>query len=42
VSNGQLETLHADTLQPGSYILRLALIHGGNIVQVDEVIFVVG
>lgn len=42
VSNGQLETLHADTLQPGSYILRLALIHGGNIVQVDEVIFAAG
>ncbi len=42
VSNGQLETLHADTLQPGSYILRLALIHGGNIVQADEVIFAAG
>ncbi len=42
VSNGRLETLHADALQPGSYILRLALIRGGNIVQVDEVIFAVG
>ncbi len=42
VSNGQLETLHADALQAGSYILRLALIRGGNIVQVDEVIFAVG
>ncbi len=42
VSNGRLETLHADALQPGSYILRLALVRGGNIVQVDEVIFAVG
>lgn len=42
VSNGQLEMLHADALQAGSYILRLALIRGGNIVQVDEVIFSVG
>ncbi len=42
VSNGQLETLHADALQPGSYILRLALFRGGNIVQVDDVIFTVG
>ncbi len=39
VNNGQLEILHADSLQPGSYILRLALIRAGNIVQVDEVIF---
>ena len=42
VSNGHLETLHADALQAGSYILRLALVRGGNIVQVDEVIFSVG
>ena len=41
VSNGQLEILHADALQRGSYILRLALVRGGNIVQVDEVIFTV-
>lgn len=39
VSNGPLETLHADALQPGSYVLRLALVRAGNIVQVDEVIF---
>ena len=41
VSNGQLEVLHADALQSGSYILRLALVRGGNVVQADDIIFVV-
>ncbi len=41
VSNGQLEILHGDALQAGSYILRLALIRGGHIVQENDVIFVV-
>jgi peptidoglycan glycosyltransferase len=40
VVQAQLETLHADALQPGNYVLRLALLRGGNIVQVSDVIFV--
>ncbi len=39
VLNGQLEMLHADALQPGNYVLRLALVHGGNIVQASDVVF---
>jgi len=41
VVQGQLETLHADALRPGNYVLRLALVRGGNIVQAADVIFVV-
>ena len=41
VVQGQLETLHADALRPGNYVLRLALVQGGNIVQATDVIFVV-
>ena len=41
VLQGQLETLHADALRPGNYVLRLALVRGGNIVQVTDVIFIV-
>lgn len=39
VVNGQLEILHADALRPGNYVLRLALVHSGNIVQADDVVF---
>ena len=39
VVNGQLETLHADALRSGNYVLRLALIQRGNIVQASDVIF---
>ncbi len=39
VVNGQLEMLHADALRSGNYVLRLALIHRGNIVQASDVIF---
>ena len=41
VVQGQLEMLHADALRPGNYILRLALVRGGGIVQATDVIFVV-
>ena len=41
VVNGQLETLHADALQSGSYVLRLALMRGGQMVQVHDVVFIV-
>ena len=41
VVQGQLETLHADALLPGNYVLRLALVKGGSIVQAADVIFVV-
>ena len=41
VVQGQLETLHADALLPGNYVLRLALVRGGSIVQAADVIFVV-
>ena len=41
VVNGQLETLHADALQTGSYVLRLALMRGGQMVQVHDVVFIV-
>lgn len=41
VSNGQLEVLHADALRAGSYVLRLALVRGGQMVQVHDVVFVV-
>ena len=41
VYNGQLETLHADALAPGAYVLRLALLRGGEIVQTNQVVFVV-
>ena len=39
VSNGQLEMLHADALRPGNYVLRLALIRGGDMVQASDVVF---
>ena len=39
VVNGQLEALHADALRPGNYVLRLALVHSGNIVQASDVVF---
>lgn len=39
VVNGQLETLHADALRPGFYLLRLGLIRGGDIVQVSDISF---
>ena len=41
VVNGQLEVLHADALQSGSYVLRLALMRGGQMVQVHDVVFIV-
>ena len=41
VVQGQLEMLHADALRPGNYVLRLALVKSGSIVQVSDVIFVV-
>lgn len=39
VVNGQLEELHADALQPGSYLLRLALIRGVDVVQQTDISF---
>ena len=39
VVNDQLEMLHADALRSGNYVLRLALVRGGNIVQASDVIF---
>ena len=39
VINGQLETLHADALRPGNYVLRLALVNIGGIVQATDVVF---
>ncbi len=39
VITGQLETLHADALRPGNYVLRLALVRGGSIVQADDIVF---
>ena len=39
VINGQLEMLHADALRSGNYVLRLALVRGGNIVQATDVVF---
>ena len=39
VVNGQLETLHANALRPGNYVLRLALVRGGSIVQADDIVF---
>ena len=39
VINGQLEMLHADALRPGNYVLRLALVRGGAIVQASDVVF---
>ncbi len=39
VINGQLEFLHADALRPGNYVLRLALVRGGGIVQAHDVVF---
>ena len=41
VVNGQLEVLHADALQSGSYVLRLALMRGGQMVQARDVVFFV-
>ena len=41
VVQGQLELLHADALRPGNYVLRLALVRGGNIVQATDVVFAV-
>lgn len=39
VVNGQLEELHADALQSGSYVLRLGLVRGLDVVQVTDVSF---
>ncbi len=39
VINGQLEMLHADALRTGNYVLRLALVRGGDIVQASDVVF---
>ena len=39
VINGQLEILHADALRSGNYVLRLALVRGGSIVQADDIVF---
>ena len=39
VISGQLETLHADALRPGFYLLRLGLIRGGDLVQVTDISF---
>ena len=41
VGHGQLEVLHADALRSGSYVLRLALLRQGTIVQVHDVVFTV-
>ena len=41
VVQGQLEMLHADALRPGNYVLRLALVRGGSIVQAVDVVFTV-
>ena len=40
-SNAVLGTLHADSLPPGNYVLRLALHKGDRIAQATDVIFVV-
>ena len=40
-SNAVLGTLHADSLPPSNYVLRLALHNGERIVQATDVIFVV-
>ena len=39
VSRGQLEYLHSDSLPPGNYALRLALVRDGHFVQVSDVLF---
>ncbi len=39
VVNGQLEMLHADALRSGNYVLRLALLRGGHIVQASDIVF---
>ena len=39
VINGQLETLHADALRSGFYLLRLGLIRGGDTVQATDISF---
>lgn len=39
VVNAQLETLHADALRAGFYLLRLGLIRGGDTVQVTDISF---
>ena len=41
VYNGQLETLHADALEAGAYVLRLALLRAGEVAQAHDVVFVV-
>jgi len=41
VVNGQLEELHADALQSGSYTLRLALVRGSDMVQATDIVFTV-
>lgn len=41
VSNGQLEELHADALQSGSYTLRLGLVKGSDVVQATDIIITV-
>lgn len=39
VTNGQLEGLHADALQSGSYVLRLGLVRGVDVVQATDISF---
>ncbi len=39
--NSQLEMLHADALPAGNYVLRLALIRSGSIVQATDTLFTV-
>ncbi len=39
VVQSQLETLHADALRAGNYVLRLALVQNGDIVQATDVAF---
>jgi len=39
VVNGQLEELHGDALQSGSYTLRLALVRGSDMVQATDIVF---
>ena len=41
VINGQLELLHADALRSGNYVLRLALVRQGALVQASDVVFYV-
>ncbi len=39
VVNGQLEELHGDALQSGTYTLRLGLVKGSDVVQATDIVF---